>query len=131
MNTSKDNQVEIETTRILISGLPKISLNQFYSGIHWKKRKKAKDAYTLLVKSQCKHRFSKDNQYVVSYHFGFKSHPLDASNVGAMAKMIEDIIFEDDKYDIVKSVTYSSNKHIRDEVLIIVETIKKYSYEKI
>jgi len=125
MNISKNNQVEIEKTKILISGLPKISLNQFYSGIHWSKRVKAKEAYQYLVKAQYKHKFSKDNQYAVSFNFGFEKYPLDADNVGAMAKLLIDCLFEDDKYDIIRSVTYSSNKHTKDEVLIIVETIKK------
>jgi len=125
MNISKNNQVEIEKTKILLTGLPKVSLNKLFGRAHWTYRQKMKNDFTFIIKAQCKHFFSKDNQYVVSYHFGFKKQPLDASNCVGSAKIIEDILFEDDKYDIVKSVTYTSNKHHSDEVLIIVETIKK------
>ena len=115
--------MEIKTTKILINGLPKISLNEWYAGTHWSKRQKMKNIYKLIVKAQCKEFFSKKNQYVVSFHFGFKNNPLDASNTGAMSKLLEDILFENDEYNIVRSVTLTSNKHTEDTVLIIVETI--------
>jgi hypothetical protein len=39
---------------IILKDLPKISLNKWYAGMHWTKRKKIKDNYTLIVKSQFK-----------------------------------------------------------------------------
>lgn len=95
---------------IILKDLPKISLNIWYAGTHWTKRKKLKDTYTLLVKSQFKHVYSKDCKYEVDYIFYFKSRPLDASNCIAMVKMIEDIIFEDDKYSIVVRLSVESKK---------------------
>ena len=94
--------------------MPKISLNKWYSGMHWTKRKKMKDAYIQIVRSQFKQVLSKDNVYDVEYHFTFKSRPLDASNCVAIVKMVEDIIFEDDNYKIIHSILISSGKGARD-----------------
>lgn len=114
---------EIKKTTILITGLPKISLNEWYSGKHFSYRVKMKGIYKMMVKGQCKYKFDKKAKYSVSYNFGFVKNPLDATNCAAMAKLIEDIIFQSDKWDIVRSVTLSSTKHIKDEVMIIVEKI--------
>ncbi|MCP4990535.1 MAG: hypothetical protein GY928_32185 [Colwellia sp.] len=105
-------------TEITLNNLPKISLNEWYSGNHWTKRKKIKDNYKLIVKGQFKQVFSKSGLYSVSYSFQFKKKPLDASNCIAMVKMIEDIIFEDDKFDIVTNITISSSKGAEDKVVI-------------
>jgi hypothetical protein len=56
----------------------------------------------------------------VEYQFNFVSRPLDAVNTIAMVKMIEDIIFEDDKWDIVKEITISSKKSENGFVIIII-----------
>ena len=101
--------------------MPKISLNDWYSGKHWSKRKTLKDSYKYLVKSQYKYTFSKEEQYKVRYVFYFKSHPLDSTNCVAMAKLIEDIIFKDDKYNIVLSTTLESRKDKDERVEIYVE----------
>jgi hypothetical protein len=105
---------------IKLTGLPKISLNKWYAGQHWTARKRIKDNYTLLIKDQCYKTFSKRDKYEVDYKFYFKLQPLDASNCVAMVKLIEDIIFEDDKFDIVKkiSITSRSSKGENDYVLI-------------
>ena len=103
---------------IILKDLPKVSLNEWYSGNHWTKRKQMKDNYKLIVKSQFKQVFSKKGEYIVDYVFAFKSRPLDASNCVAMVKLIEDIIFEDDKYDIVKTINISSYKGDSDIVYI-------------
>ncbi len=116
--------MEYLKTNILINGLPKISLNKWYAGTHWNERHKMTNTYKLIIRSQCKEKFNKKNKYSVSYNFGFKKSPLDAMNCAAMAKLIEDVIFENDKWDIVRSVTLSSTKHDEDTVLIIVEEIK-------
>ena len=109
---------------ITLKGLPKISLNQWYSGTHWTKRVKVKNTYKLLVKSQCKHVFTKDLKYAVAYEFGFKNNPLDASNCVAMVKMIEDILFEDDGYKTVINIMITSNKSKEDFVKIKILEIK-------
>jgi len=55
--------------------------------------------------------------------FCFKSRPLDASNCIAMVKLIEDIIFEDDKWDIILNIKISSGKASSDYVVIEVNEI--------
>ena len=106
---------------IILKDLPKVSLNKFYAGVHWTTRKKMKDDYSLLVKSQFKHIFSKDKQYVCIYSFTFKNNPLDCSNTIGMVKMIEDIIFEDDKWDIVRQITIVSMKGKSNFIKITVD----------
>ena len=105
--------------------LPKISLNKWYAGVHWTKRKEIKDTYKLLIKSQFKQVLSKDNQYEVEYIFFFRIKPLDASNCVAMVKLIEDVIFEDDKWNIVLSIKIKSIKSKEDRVLIKLKEIQK------
>ena len=39
---------------ITLKGLPKISLNKWYAGTHWTKRKKIKDEYKKIIKNQFK-----------------------------------------------------------------------------
>jgi len=109
--------------QIILRDLPKISLNKWYASEHWTNRKTSKDNYKLLVKSQFKHVFKKDKQYEVEYMFCFKSRPLDASNCIAMVKLIEDIIFEDDKWDIILNIKISSGKASSDYVVIEVNEI--------
>ena len=104
--------------KIIINDLPKLSLNKWYSGVHWTKRKKIKDQYKLIIKSQFNEVLSKDNSYSVTYLFNFKTRPLDASNCVAMVKLIEDVIFEDDNYKIVNSITIKSRKSKVDNVEI-------------
>ena len=107
--------------KIILNDLPKVSLNQWYSGKHWTKRQSLKKIYTLAVKAQCKRVFPKDNQYVVSYAFEFKNNALDASNCIAMVKMIEDIIFEDDKWDIIDLGSITSRKSKENKVTIKIQ----------
>ena len=104
--------------KIILTDLPKLSLNKWYSGYHWTKRKKIKDQYKLIIKSQFKEVLSKYNSYSVTYLFNFKTRPLDASNCVAMVKLIEDVIFEDDNYKIVNSITIKSRKSKVDNVEI-------------
>ena len=108
---------------IKLTGLPKISTNKIYAGMHWTKRKKHKDECLWIVKSQFKGQLTKDKQYNVEYTFGFKTKPLDASNCSYMAKIVEDIIFEDDKYNIILSVKYSSVKSTKDNLTIKIQEI--------
>ena len=103
---------------IILKDLPKVSLNVWYSSKHWSFRKKLKDNYTLLVKSQFKDVLPASGSYDTEYHFTFKSRPLDASNCVAMVKMIEDIIFESDGYKVIKSILITSSKGDQDQVEI-------------
>ena len=103
---------------IILKDLPKVSLNVWYSSKHWSFRKKLKDNYTLIVKSQFKDVLPASNSYDTEYHFTFKSRPLDASNCVAMVKMIEDIIFESDGYKVIKSILITSTKGAEDMVEI-------------
>jgi len=120
MNTTRSSQ---KVAVLQYSDLPKVSLNQWYSGKFWKERQKLKNAYGLLLRRD-RHKFKKTATYDVEYEFEFKGRALDASNCGAMAKLIEDVIFEDDKHDIVRSVKYSSRKGTRDFVTVKVSVIQ-------
>jgi len=109
--------------QIILKDLPKISLNEWYSGKHWTKRKQIKDTYKLIIKNQFKKVLSKDNIYNVTYEFGFKSRPLDTTNTTAMLKMIEDIIFEDDSYKIIPKIIIISCKAKEDYVRIDIDKL--------
>lgn len=115
--------MEKNITKIVLEGLPKISLNVWYSSTHWTKRKAIKDNYYWIIKSQTKKVFSKEGIYKVSYSFHFKKSPLDAMNCSAMGKLIEDVIFEKDGYKVVTEVTLASKKDTRDYVVIEVTLI--------
>lgn len=109
---------------ITLRNLPKISLNKWYSGIHWAKRKQIKDTYKILIQSQFKEVFPKSGKYAVTYVFYFKSRPLDCSNAcGGMVKLIEDVIFEDDNYRIVESVTVIVKKDSDERVEISIQNL--------
>jgi len=112
--------------KITLNNLPKASLNKIYAGEHYSKRKRLKDDYISIIKSQFKHVFPKDKIYKVDYTFYFKSRALDVSNTVYMLKMIEDIIFEDDSYKIVKELNIKSLKSTNGEdyVEIIVNILE-------
>jgi hypothetical protein len=104
---------------IVLYDLPKLSLNAFYStNMHWTKRKKLKDTYCKLIPNKI--QLEKNETVETEYHFEFKSRPLDASNTIAMVKLIEDILFADDSYKIVRSVKMTSRKGENDLVKIII-----------
>ena len=110
--------------KIILTELPKISINKWYSSTHWSHRTRIKNNYKLLIRSQKPNLlFKKDKQYNASYDFYFKSKPLDASNCSAMVKLIEDVLFEDDKWDVVRSITITSNKSNKELVVINVKEI--------
>ena len=104
---------------IILNDLPKISLNKWYAGSHWSKRKKIKDTYKMLVRSQCKDIFFGE-KYKVLYVFHFSKNPLDASNCVAMVKMIEDTLFPNDGYKVVTEITIKSRKSKKDYVKITI-----------
>lgn len=108
---------------IILKDLPKLSLNQIYAGKHWTKRKKDKDTYLMIIKSQFKDVLPKDKVYSVSYEFNFVKNALDVSNTVYMLKMIEDILFEDDTYKIIPKLSISSKKSSEEFVRVSIETI--------
>lgn len=108
---------------INLLGLPKTSTNKIYAGMHWTKRKKLKDAYKAIITSQFKTVFPKTNEYEVEYNFQFKSRALDITNCSFMIKMIEDVIFQDDSYKIIKRVTITSERGSEDNVTITVKEL--------
>jgi hypothetical protein len=103
---------------ILEFELPKISLNEWYAGTHWTKRTKIKDTYRLLIAAKTHQTFTAPCH--VEYRFTFRSRPLDCSNAVAMVKMIEDCIFPDDSYKVVRSIKISSDKGKQDGVTVVV-----------
>lgn len=113
------NQVSLR-----LKNLPKVSLNKWYSGEHWTGRQRLKNDYGFLL-SKHKKKFKKVHRYDVDYRFYFKGSPLDASNCVAMVKLIEDVLFEDDKWDIVNSITIGSYKsETKEDYVDIIITIK-------
>ncbi|KQC33981.1 hypothetical protein AAU57_12055 [Nonlabens sp. YIK11] len=110
-------------TEITLIDLHKHSLNEIYAGKSWHARKKDKDTYALLIKSQVKEVFTKDAVYEVDYKFYYKSRPLDCSNVVYSLKMIEDVLFEDDSNKIVRKLSITSEKGPEDKVTIKVNKI--------
>ena len=113
----------MEETIITLKDLPKVSLNKWYAGTHWTARNKMKNNYKLIIKSQFKKTFPKDMSYECEYVFNWKKNPLDASNCVAMVKLIEDVLFEDDKYDIVIKITIQSKKSTEEFVKIKIQEI--------
>jgi hypothetical protein len=104
------------TTTIIIEGLPKISLNEWYAGTHWSERKRIKDVYKLIIRSRHIEPFTEPCD--VEYLFEFQSKPLDCSNCVAMLKMIEDCLFPKDGIKVVRSIKLISRKGMKDKVTI-------------
>jgi len=116
----------MQVTEIILRNLPKLSLNSIYAGLHWTKRKRLKDAFYLIIKSQFKTVFPKTDRYTVSYEIVSKNGiPCDATNLSYTVKMVEDVIFEDDKWDIITQVCLSSRKGDDDYVKVTVTTLDK------
>jgi len=97
--------------------LPKISLNKFFGRAHWSERKKINDIYKLIIGSLTKEKINYPCD--VEYDFWFKSRPLDCSNAcGGMVKLIEDCLFVDDSYKMVRSIKITSRKK-KDDIVFI------------
>lgn len=104
-----------------ITGLPKISLNEWYAGKHWTQRKKVKDVYSKILNQFDEY---KDGPYFVEYVFEFSKKPLDCSNCVAMLKMIEDCLFPNDSYKIVQKISIESRKGKDDCVFVEINKLK-------
>lgn len=112
------------TDELLLELPKKVSLNDYYAGSHWTKRKTIKDKYSKCLLTY----FGTYNEmftYECEYDFYFANRPLDATNCAAMVKMIEDVLFTNDSYKIVKSVKITSqkSKNKKDYVEIRIKTL--------
>lgn len=96
--------------------LPKLSLNEWYAGKHWTERSRMKNAYKLLIRSKYKGTITSPAD--VEYIFEFKGRLLDCSNCIAMVKLIEDIVFEKDTPEFVRSLRIVSKKGKANKVQI-------------
>jgi hypothetical protein len=86
--------------QLIFNNMPKVSLNQWYSGQHWKKRKEIKDIYAKFIASVHPEKYTK--RCDTTYIFEWKTRSLDPSNCMAMIKLIEDSLFPDDSYKIIR-----------------------------
>ncbi len=111
-----------EETVLVLYDLPKVSLNHLFARMHWTKRNKLINECKWIVRSQTDKKFNLP--CTVSYIFTFKSNPLDCSNCAAMIKILEDILFEDDSTNVVKSINIRSLKGIKDSVTIIIKSFE-------
>ena len=102
----------------------KVSLNQYYSGMHWTKRNKLKDKYVEWF-SNFKSAFQPvKRQCEIQFDFYFTSHPLDPDNTVIMAKMITDCmvksgILANDTRKYIGKVSYSSNKTKENNYVVV------------
>ena len=83
-----------------VSGVPPVSLNKIYAGIHWSDRKKYKDDWR---EAMCGWHFHKDQKgnlnasnpvrFTEPVHIAYlfrQKKPMDSSNLAFMVKLIED-----------------------------------------
>lgn len=102
-------------------------MNQFYAGKSWIYRKEMKDLYKIIVNASLNFDlplFDAKRKYYCEYTFTFKMNPLDASNCTAMIKMVEDLIFEKDNYNIVLGFKCESRKGNIDNLFIKVYDVE-------
>lgn len=77
---------------IIFNNIIKVSTNQIYAGVHWRKRKRMKDNYLLMYKRQLREIRPFANKVNLFFHFYFKSKKLDSSNCSYMGKILEDCL---------------------------------------
>jgi len=77
---------------IIFNNIIKVSTNEIYAGVHWRKRKRMKDNYLLMYKIQLRQIRPCTNKVNLFFHFYFKSKKLDSSNCSYMAKILEDCL---------------------------------------
>lgn len=108
-----DRMKKMKTFDFTLYALPKVSLNEWYGGTHWSKRKDIKNAYHMVISNQ-KNQLREieiNKPCEVSYDFYFCGRTLDASNTAAMIKLIEDVIFEKkDDAKTIQKISVSSKK---------------------
>lgn len=100
---------------IRLDNIFKQSANQIYSGVHWSKRKKIKDAYLFLTRAPFAKLKKIEGKVDLQFDFFWSGRALDSSNCFFMAKMIEDCLVEhgilqDDTTKFVGKITIQSHK---------------------
>ncbi len=101
--------------QIKIENIIKVSSNKIYAGAHWRERSKLKENYLWLTKSPFKKLKPVSGKVDLDFQFFFASRALDSSNLGYMAKMIEDClvtygILQDDSIKYVGQISLESFK---------------------
>ena len=112
-----------ETIKITLLHLQKHSLNEIYAGMHWRKRKGIKDKYTYLVNLQTNYKHGLTPCKVL-YRFTYLKNILDCSNTVFMAKMVEDVLFPNDKPNVVTRTCYESHKGEVEKLEIFIKYLK-------
>lgn len=109
----------------------KVSMNNIYSGMHWKKRKELADLYhNEFLELKRKVKVVK-YPVVIHYNWHFIKNALDTLNCAFMSKMLEDGmvhvgILEDDSVKYVRRSildSQKSNKYKHDTVVISIEEV--------
>lgn len=88
-----------------VNGIPQVSLNKVYKGIHWSERKGIKDEWRGAFCGWHFHE-KKDGTldatrpiaFEFPVHIGYifeQKYPMDSSNLGFMVKLIEDSLVTD------------------------------------
>lgn len=93
----------------------KVSLNKIYSGVHWSKRNTLASEFHLAVLVSQPKPYKGPFPCHIEYHFRLKGKKLDSSNLGYMAKLIEDglvhsKVLPDDSPDYVAATTLITDK---------------------
>lgn len=68
----------------------KVSTNEIYSGMNWKKRRIIAEWYHNLTREDCNEIVTIEEKVDIVMRFYFKTYAFDSSNCSFMAKMIED-----------------------------------------
>jgi len=111
----------MKKTTLIFEDLPKISLNEWYSGRHWSERSKMKKQFEWLVYVVTRQKFY--NPCTVDYDFEFKKNALDCTNTIGIIKQLEDCLFPDDSWKIVKKISITSKKGENDVLTVTINEL--------
>jgi len=104
---------------IIIYGIQKLSFNA-YNNYHWTKKKKFKDILIWQVLEATKLKLK--GGYSLSFEFTFKGKKIDSTNTFHYVKIIEDVIFKEDKDNLHICTIAKQGKE--NKVKIIIEKYK-------
>lgn len=116
-NVYKSKRDVQESLKKMVFNIPKelkrISTNDFYSGMHWSRRKKISDEWHLIIISEChKQNIKPVSKCKLTFEW---NNRYDLDNNSAMEKMVIDglvkakIITDDSKKYVVEKLTKSGN----------------------
>ena len=93
----------------------KISLNEIYGGIHYRKRSAQKDDFHLAVMSANPKPYTGDFPIHAHYHFKLRGRGYDISNHAYMTKLLEDGlvacgVIPDDTPKYINAITITAEK---------------------